>query len=179
MSKPKYFRLPRGFTLIELLVVIALVAVLAALAAPSFFATRLNQKLASSSNDAYASLMQARNEALNLNRRVTVAPVTAGDWKPGWRIYVDMNNNGSFDSGTDTFIVESGPVDDQFTITGNNGDPPPTDFSFDSRGFLRGSTAARLIFTSPKTDRSKHVIVYATGRARVCDPKLGGGTCPD
>lgn len=179
MNKHKLWRPQGGFTLIELLVVVALIAVLAALAAPSFNETRINQKLASSANDAYASLLQARNEALSLNRRVTVAPVTAGDWKPGWRIYVDMNNNGSFESGTDTFIVESGPVDESFSIKADGGNPPPADFSFDSRGFLRGSAANRLVFTSSKTPRSKHVIVYATGRSRICDPKFDTNSCTD
>jgi len=173
------YSLPRGFTLIELLVVVAMVAILLSLAAPSFNATRLNQKLASSANDLYASLLQARNEALVQNRRVTVAPITAGDWKPGWRIYVDMNNNGSFDSGTDTFIVSSGAVDDSFTVTDAGGGAAPTDFSFDSRGFLRGSTANRVVFTSPKTSRAKHVIVFATGRSRICDPKFDNAACSD
>lgn len=179
MNALKQLRPQRGFTLIELLVVVALIAVLAALAAPSFNETRMNQKLASASNDVYASLLQARNEALSSNRRVTVAPVTAGDWKPGWRIYVDMNNNGSYDSNTDTFIVESGAVDESFSITGEGSNPVPTDFSFDSRGFLRGSTANRLVFTSTKTSRVKHVIVYATGRSRICDPKFDANSCGD
>lgn len=167
-------RRSRGFTLIELMVVVGLAAILLALAAPSFIETRYNQKLASASNDLYASLMQARNEALNLNRRVTVAPMTGGDWKTGWQIYVDMNNNDSFESTTDTFIVSTPALDDSFTITNATGGTPVAKFTFDSRGFLRGNTAATVTFNSSKTPREKRVIVDVTGRGRVCDPKLSG-----
>jgi hypothetical protein len=31
--------------------------------------------------------------------RVVVAPLANGDWRSGWRVYVDANNNGSFEAG--------------------------------------------------------------------------------
>ena len=168
----------KGFTLIELLVVVALVAIMLGLAAPGFSDLRTNQKLASASNDLYASILQARNEALSLNRRVTVAPVTGTDWKTGWRIYVDLNNNLSYDASTDRMLSESGVVNAAFTLTGELGGATPAQFSFDPRGFLRVIDANRVVFSSGQTGRQKHVIVYATGRSRICDPKLTAG-CDD
>ena len=161
----------QGFTLIELLVVVAMVALLLGLAAPSFNTIRLNQKLTSASNELYGSVLQARNEALNLNRRVTVAPMTGTEWKTGWRIYVDLDSDNAH-STTDRLILETAPVDASFTLTGNNGDTTPASFSFDSRGFLRGGAGSRIIFKSAQTGREKQVIVFVTGRARLCDPKL-------
>jgi type IV fimbrial biogenesis protein FimT len=161
-----------GFTLIELLIVIAMLAILASLAAPSFNALRLNQKLASTASDIFASTLQARNEALRLNRRVTIAPLTGGDWKTGWHVYVDMNNNDAYDSPGDTVVVTGSPIYDGFTVTNATGAAPPTAFTFDSRGFLRGSAAGTIVVKSAETTREKRVIVYATGRARLCDPKL-------
>ena len=161
----------QGFTLIELLVVVAMVALLLSLAAPGFNTMRLNQKLASASNELYGSVLQARNEALNLNRRVTVAPMTGTDWKTGWRIYVDLDSDDAY-STTDRLILETGPVDASFTLTGDGGGATPDNFSFDSRGFLRGGAGSRIIFKSAQTGREKQVIVFVTGRARLCDPKL-------
>ena len=158
--------------MIELLVVVAMVALLLMLAAPSFSAMRINQKLAAASNELYASVLQARNEALSLNRRVTVEPITGTDWKTGWRIYVDLDNSDTYATGTDRLILETAPVVGAFTLTGKEGSAAPTQFSFDPRGFLKGGSGSRVVFTSVETSRVKQVIVANTGRARMCDPKL-------
>lgn len=160
----------RGFTLIELLMVMAIAAILMGLAAPSFRNMLINQKLASSASTLLADVMQARNEALAKNRRVTVEPVSGTDWKAGWVVYVDLNNNGSYDSGSDTLISQSGAVPSVLAVTGKNGATPPANFSFDARGFLQANAGSRVVFASADTSRQKHVIVYMTGRARLCDP---------
>ena len=171
-AQPPLIRKMRGFTLIELLVVIAMVAILATLAAPSFNTLRVNQKLASTASDLFASVLQARNEAMRLNRQVTIAPVADDDWKTGWRVYVDMNVNGSYDSGTDTLVVTAPPIEGNYTVTGKDGAAAPTAFTFDSRGFLRGVSNSRVVIKSTQTAREKQVIVYQTGRSRQCDPQL-------
>ncbi|MCJ0762804.1 GspH/FimT family pseudopilin [Variovorax terrae] len=165
-----------GFTLIELLMVIAIAAILMGLAAPSFRNMLLNQKLASSASNLLGDVMQARNEALAKNRRVTVQPASGTNWAAGWVVYVDLNNNGSYDSGSDTLISQSGAVHSALTITGKNGGAVPANLSFDSRGFLQGNAGTRLVFSSADTARQKHVIVYLTGRARLCDPSTANCT---
>jgi type IV fimbrial biogenesis protein FimT len=172
-----YPRISKGFTLIELLVVVALIAVLASLTAPSFNELRLNQKVSSHSSDLFASLLQARNESLKLSRPVTVAPITAGDWTSGWRVFVDMNSNSSFDSATDTVVVTTPAFTEAITATGSGGGTAPAAFSFDSRGFLlNGFGANRVVIKSTVTGREKQVIVSATGRARMCEPAVAS-TC--
>jgi len=86
----------RGFTLIELLVTLAVVAVLLALAAPSFRVLVTSTSLTSQANEFLAALNFTRSEAVKRNVRVTMckstsgtACTTNGGWQQGWIIFVD------------------------------------------------------------------------------------------
>ena len=82
----KQLKLSMGFSLIEMMVVISIVAILAAIAIPSFQSIIRNQRIKNSSYEMFTSLMVARSEAIKRNTDITVAPVTAGSWKDGWTI---------------------------------------------------------------------------------------------
>jgi type IV fimbrial biogenesis protein FimT len=79
-----------GFTLIELMVVVALVAILAALAAPSWTQLQMRNTIRTAVNDFTSSLYLARAEAVRLNVPVTVCPSTDGatctatEYQLGW-----------------------------------------------------------------------------------------------
>ncbi len=75
----------RGFTLIEAMTVVALLAIVAAIAAPSFrsFIGTMNTKAVAF--DLIADLAYARSEAIKQNTTVTVAPA-GGAWANGWTV---------------------------------------------------------------------------------------------
>lgn len=75
-----------GFTLVELLVVVSLLAVLAALAAPSMRSMVASQRVRTTASDLHLALVKARSEALKRNASVTLRPANASDWASGWQI---------------------------------------------------------------------------------------------
>jgi type IV fimbrial biogenesis protein FimT len=79
-------RADRGFTLVELMIACAVMAVLAAIAAPSFSTLIANQRVKGAASDLHMALVKARGEAIKRNTNVKLAPKTAGDWKAGWQI---------------------------------------------------------------------------------------------
>jgi type IV fimbrial biogenesis protein FimT len=168
--------LMRGFSLIELLVTMAMIAILLAIAVPTFSDLRINQKVASNASDLFASTIQARNEAMRLSRQVTIAPTDASSWNNGWQVFVDMDRNGSLDSGTDTLVTTAPAITENITITNGAGTTPTASISFDSRGFLVGVSNTKFIFKSAVTQRERQVIISPTGRARLCDPHINS-TC--
>ena len=66
----------RGFTLIELMVTVAVMAILAAIAAPSMSELIDNRRAAGQTEELVASLQLARAEAIRRNARVTVCAGT-------------------------------------------------------------------------------------------------------
>lgn len=87
----KQLKLSAGFTLVEMMVVISIIAILAAVAIPSFQSLIRSQRVKSASYNLFASLTLARSEAIKRNADVTIAPVTVGSWQDGWQVSAGGN----------------------------------------------------------------------------------------
>lgn len=81
-----------GFTLIEMMVVVAIVAILAAMTAPSFNRFVVSSRVISATNDLVAALHLARSEAVTRNASVSLCPgsgdacANSDDWSGGWQV---------------------------------------------------------------------------------------------
>lgn len=105
-------RLPaqQGFTVIELMVVVAIVAILAALAVPSFNPLIERWRVRQSVDGLQSALYYARSEAIKRGGNITIRKeasgangcplgIGAGNWDCGWFVFVDTNNNGTLNAG--------------------------------------------------------------------------------
>lgn len=95
----------RGFTAIELMVVVGIMAVLAALAGPSFTLMIESWRVRDATESLRSTLFLARSEAIKHGGRVVIqklpnttsctSPSGNRDWDCGWIVCRDTNNNGA------------------------------------------------------------------------------------
>ncbi len=117
---------PSGFSLIELMVTVAVVAILAALAAPSFRAQTDSARLTAHASSLLSSLLLARTEAIKRNGRVVLCKSadgatcsSSGDWQQGWIVFVDANNNAQRADATEPLLQQVAPLSGDFKLSGD------------------------------------------------------------
>jgi prepilin-type N-terminal cleavage/methylation domain-containing protein len=117
--------LHRGFTLIELLMGVTVLSIVLAIGVPSFAEVMRANRLASQVNEYITSLNYARSEAYKRGLPVVVCVGNAtlsdcdasGSWAAGWLVFVDVNDNGTFNSATETVLQKSNAPPGSFTYT--------------------------------------------------------------
>jgi type IV fimbrial biogenesis protein FimT len=177
-----------GFTIIELMVVIAIIAILVAIAAPSFLQTIAQNSINSAAGTLSSDLNFARSEALKRGLSVGVCPTNStytscediGEWKNGWIIFLDRNANNdrsTVDANQETLLRVQQPLAAELQITGAGGTTIKTvrfnrSGSSTTRGLEVNSTK---LSTQAQTESGRAVCVSITGRVRVT--ALGTLTC--
>lgn len=95
-----------GFTLVELMVAIAIVAILAALATPSFQSMIINNRISAQANTFVGSINVARSEAVKRGHGVSLCASSDGatcsggsSFGRGWIVFDDADGNQTMGEG--------------------------------------------------------------------------------
>lgn len=162
-----------GMTLIELLVTLSLAVILLTLAVPGMQTLMANQRVNSATSALQASVLQTRNAALTRNLQAVMQPVdgtnsTNGDFKNGWRIYIDINSDETYDDGSDILIFFHESLPDSVSVAA-----PAAKMNhmiFSGLGFLESNVAsgnATWTVSASATTRTKSLTISPSGRVRV------------
>lgn len=157
-----------GFTLIELMVTIAVLAILLALALPSFQQTLRSNRAATATNDMLASLSLARSEAIRSARGGAVCSsndgaACNGSWSDGWLVWADADADGTLDAGETVLRYSRG--DARLVAAG-----PGTVIAFDARGRRRAAAAQTLTLRPAECGGQplqRTLTISAAGQVRV------------
>jgi len=176
-----------GFTLIELLVSVSVLAIILALAIPSFEGVFNSSRLANAANEIVASLQSARMEAVRRNARVGMCltpdpdaaiPDCDVDDAAGTVVYLDADGNGAVGAATD--VLRRASVAGAVLLSSSGALDGNVAFSSDGlaydEGILASGTLRVCIPTSAPAENMRDVTLAAGSRVRI-DPANGGGAC--
>lgn len=172
---PRHGAVPeRGFTLVELLVALAVAAILLGIGVPGLRQVLQSQRLAAASSDFFAAINLARSEAIRRGMQVDMAPVDGLDWRRGWAVFVDRNEDGRLDP-SDELILLHEAVHPAIRIESSMTDPKGVYLAYNGAGRTRTrgnaqtpqfGTVTFFLDDVPK----RRIKLSFSGRPRSCVP---------
>lgn len=119
-----------GLSLIELMTTLAVVAILAALAAPSIQTMLENNRIESLARQFVGSIYTARSEAAKTGFVASICPsdptqtACGRTYANGWLVFRDFNANRSFDTTADVDTDGDGTLDEEVILFAHDNDNP-------------------------------------------------------
>lgn len=177
-----------GVTLVELLVTLSIMAILSAIAIPSFSGLAQDLAISGQVNSMNADVRYARSEAMKRGVNVVLChseaplasdsptsptPACSGtSWRTGWIIFVDNNGNASRDAGELLLRRQEALTDKSGGITATQGTATRGDISLTRDGRIPATTAnatVRVQFLSNgsgASQQSKFLCISTNGRPK-------------
>jgi type IV fimbrial biogenesis protein FimT len=131
--------------------------------------------------DFHSALSRARHEAVRRGQRIDLLPLAVGDWRAGWCVAIDINNNQRIDAGELVLHRGATALPAGVEITPRMTDSKRTYLAFDPSGRPRTAASASVpqygsVLFRLGEQRRKLLIGFL-GRVRVCDPDRDGVAC--
>ena len=169
-----------GLSLLECLLVCVLVATLAINTLPGLRSLFDRARVNLACSEFHQALLRARAEAIRRHERVDLVPANGKDWRSGWVVLIDANNNQQLDPGElSLYRVE---LDIRsLSVEAKLRDAHKMYFAFAPSGRPRSANSASipqigsLLFTVG-TERRKLVMSFL-GRVRICNPDDAAVAC--
>lgn len=161
-----------GYTLVELIVTTALLAILIQVAVPPMSGLLANWQRDSATRSITDHLILARSEAIRWSRRVVMcnstdgincAPASEKEWKSGWLVFQDLDNDNQF-GGSDKLIAVSQGVNGVASISGK---ALVQRFVFMPTGMMASGMSTLRI--TPRSGAEQRITVNRVGRVRVSE----------
>ena len=171
-----------GFTLIEVMVVVAIMAILLAVAVPSFVALIARNRVATEINALATDLQYARSIAIKAGQSVTICAsfnlstcdTSKGIWSGGWIVFSDANGNKVVDADDMVRKVQQAFVGTDVLTTSISS------ISFSREGFALGlaSDVVLTLHTVPNSpDATRCLVINVVGHQHVQTKDSNPGTC--
>ena len=167
-TRPHRLRPQRGFTAIELMVVVAIVAVLAALAGPSFTPMIERWRVRQTAEALQSSLYLARSEAIKRGGGITID--ASGGWDQGWKV--------THTQGATTTTLQEVPAPSNVALT-----QAALQLFVDRWGMVSttsggaASTTNFLIYPTDKSTSPNAIRLCISAGGRILQ-KAAGAACP-
>ena len=170
-------KLEAGFTAVELLVTVSVLAVLAALAGPSFKPLIDRWRVRDALEAMQSTLYLARSEAIKRGGLVAIQKLpkttpgctlanTTEEWGCGWFVFVDENNDGKWQATEERLRTVAAPANTNVIHKGGG-----QSIKVDRYGMMNGLNAKGFIF-SPEPEgisssATQGLCMSSGGRIRV------------
>lgn len=177
----------RGVTLVEMMVVLVVLAVLMAMAAPSFEMVRNSSRLSAQVNELVTAVQLARSEAVSRRQWVAVCRSddsatcsTANTSWGGWMVFVDVNRDGARQNGTED-ILRVGAVSPPLSVLASNSLTNnlvtfrPDGFARNGNALLNATISVCIPTTKPAENRRQ--LTIASGSRVAVQAANGNGAC--
>jgi type IV fimbrial biogenesis protein FimT len=156
--------------MLELMIVVAILAVLAALAAPSFKDTIERVRAESAAEAMTSTMYYARSEAIRRGGAISVRkscsngapPKTNADWDCGWIVATDANGN-NVEDGTDVVLRRFEALSNMNMVATFNS----SSLTFDRWGQPNTLGLGFIISAAPSATQMRAFCVSSGGRIRV------------
>ena len=117
----------KGLTLIELVVTLAVALILLTMGIPMFSSITANNRATTQTNSIVTALQVGRSEAVKRGVMVSVCSKNSGstacagnnDWLNGMLVFEDLDEDGSYDNGTEDLLAVMDPFSGKPSVSGS------------------------------------------------------------
>lgn len=168
------FNKQKGFTLIELVITVSILALVMALALPSFKTSVANNKSLGAGGELVTALNMARSEAIKRGGYATVCAssdgatcLAAGNWAKGWLVFADKatSDTGAVDIGSVVRYWKDVPANATVTAVKQSGGSNVDYVRFTGIGMLANGATLELNLALPgcKGQQKNQIVVGVAG----------------